>query len=80
MLTTLSIWLAEEEGEAIITPYDMVNLQKTFQGSGGLDLLVAGSKEMLGRVLLVVLKRHRVAGRMRPMAKLGMSSKAYFAY
>lgn len=29
----------------------MVNLQKTSQDSGGLGLLVAGSKEMLGRVL-----------------------------
>ena len=71
-----SIWLAEEEREAITTWHDMVNLQKTSQDSGGLDLLVAGNKEMLGRVLLGVLKRHRFTDRIRPMKKLGMSSKA----
>lgn len=33
-----------------ITQYNMANLQKTSQESGGLSIFVAEGKEMLGRV------------------------------
>lgn len=52
MLTTLFIWLAEEERREglYVTQYNMANLQKTSQDSGGLSIFVAEGKEMLGRV------------------------------